>query len=280
MRGGNFDEAARWRDWLVRAIAGSPGQLQIMYGVAGEHRLPEWECDRLVGYEGAVPVRIGNAAADQLQLDVFGEIMNALHEARVAGLPDDAAAWNVQMTLIGHLEAIWRSRDEGIWETRGGRRNFTYSKVMCWVAVDRAIQSAEQFDLTGPLDPWRGLRGEIHAGVYARGFSKQRNTFVQEHEGTALDASLLLMAIVGFLPPEDDRIRGTVAAIEQELVTTGFVSRYRIETMHDNLKSGEGSFLACSFWLVENISLQGRRDEADAMFEKLLAIRNDLGLIM
>jgi len=279
MRGGYFDEAAGWRDWLVRTIAGSPGQLQIMYGIAGERRLPEWECNWLAGYEDARPVRIGNAAANQLQLDVFGEVMNALHEARLGGLPDDDAAWAVQTALIEHLETIWQEPDEGIWETRGGRQSFTYSKVMCWVAVDRAIQSIEQFGLPGPLEHWRALRDEIHEDVCQHGFNQERNTFVQQYGGSALDASLLMMAIVGFLPPEDERIKGTVAAIEDELESAGFVSRYRTETMRDGLQSGEGSFLACSFWLVENISLQGRHEEAEALFDKLLTIRNDLGLL-
>lgn len=279
MRGGYFDEAAGWRDWLVRTVAGAPGQLQIMYGIAGERRLPEWECNWLAGYEDARPVRIGNAAADQLQLDVFGEVMNALHEARLGGLPDDDAAWAVQTALIEHLERIWQEPDEGIWETRGGRQNFTYSKVMCWVAVDRAIQSIEQFGLPGPLEHWRALRDEIHEDVCLHGFNHERNSFVQQYGGSALDASLLMMAMVGFLPPEDERVKGTVAAIEEELDSAGFVSRYKTETMRDGLQSGEGSFLACSFWLVENISLQGRHDEAEALFDKLLKIRNDLGLL-
>lgn len=279
MRGGYFDEAAGWRDWLVRTVAGAPGQLQIMYGIAGERRLPEWECNWLAGYEDARPVRIGNAAADQLQLDVFGEVMNALHEARLGGLPDDDAAWAVQTALIEHLERIWQEPDEGIWETRGGRQNFTYSKVMCWVAVDRAIQSIEQFGLPGPLEHWRALRDEIHEDVCLHGFNQERNSFVQQYGGSALDASLLMMAMVGFLPPEDERVKGTVAAIEEELDSAGFVSRYKTETMRDGLQSGEGSFLACSFWLVENISLQGRHDEAEALFDKLLKIRNDLGLL-
>lgn len=279
MRGGYFDEAAGWRDWLVRTVAGAPGQLQIMYGIAGERRLPEWECNWLAGYEDARPVRIGNAAADQLQLDVFGEVMNALHEARLGGLPDDDAAWAVQTALIEHLERIWQEPDEGIWETRGGRQNFTYSKVMCWVAVDRAIQSIEQFGLPGPLEHWRALRDEIHEDVCLHGFNQERNSFVQQYGGSALDASLLMMAMVGFLPPEDERVKGTVAAIEEELDSAGFVSRYKTETMRDGLQSGEGSFLACSFWLVENINLQGRHDEAEALFDKLLKIRNDLGLL-
>jgi len=278
MRGGYFDEAACWRDWLVRAIAGAPAQLQIMYGITGERRLQEWECDWLGGYEQSPPVRIGNAAAGQLQLDVFGEVMSALYEARAGGLPDDAAAWTVQVVLVDHVAQIWREPDEGIWETRGGRQNFTFSKVMCWVALDRAIRSAEEFRFEGPVDEWRAVRAQIHDEVCQRGFNVARNAFVQQYDGDALDASLLMMAIVGFLPADDARIKGTVSAIERELDSSGFVMRYKTETMRDGLQIGEGSFLACSFWLVENMSLQGRHDDAEALFDKLLAIRNDVGL--
>jgi len=279
MRGGYFDEAASWRDWLIRAIAGAPGQLQIMYTITGERRLQEWVCDWLEGYEKSKPVRIGNAASYQLQLDVFGEVMSTLYEARVGGLANDDEAWTVQAALVNHVASVWQSPDEGIWETRGGRQHFTYSKVMCWVAVDRGIKSIEQFDLPGPVDEWRELRDEIHREICARGFNAERNSFVQQYDGVELDASLLQMAIVGFLPPEDPRIKGTVAAIERELNVDGFVYRYKTETMRDGLQQGEGSFLACSFWLIENISLQGRHDEAVALFEKLLAIRNDVGLL-
>ncbi|RYY04575.1 MAG: glycoside hydrolase family 15 protein [Gammaproteobacteria bacterium] len=279
MRGGYYEEAKSWRDWLIRAIAGAPGQLQIMYSITGERRLQEWECDWLKGYENSKPVRIGNAAAYQMQLDVFGEVMNALYEARLGGLAADRDAWSVQVALVNHVADIWKTPDEGIWETRGGRRNFTFSKVMCWVAVDRGIKCIEEFSLDGPLDKWRILRDEIHADVCRHGFSEERNSFVQTYDGDQLDASLLQLAIVGFLPPEDPRIRGTVDAIEHELNIDGFVLRYKTETMHDGLQQGEGSFLACSFWLVENISLQGRHEEAIALFDKLLAIRNDLGLL-
>ena len=279
MRGGYYGDAGRWRDWLVRAVAGAPEQLQIMYGLGGERRLQEWECDWLPGYEGSSPVRIGNAAAGQLQLDVFGEVMNALHEARIGGLPDDAETWAVQVALLGHVEKIWEQPDEGIWETRGGRQQFTFSKVMCWLAADRVIQSAEQFNLEGPLDRWRALRDAIHHDVCTRGFNAHRNAFVQQYGGDALDASLLQMAIIGFLPPDDPRIRGTVDAIQRELMSDGFVMRYKTETMRDGLTAGEGTFLACSFWLVENLSLQGRDDEAAALFDKLLALRNDVGLL-
>jgi len=279
MRGGYYDEAARWRDWLIRAVAGAPGQLQIMYSISGERRLTEWECDWLQGYEQSRPVRIGNAAANQLQLDVFGEVMSVLYEARLGGLTGNDDAWAVQVALVNHVSEIWRSPDEGIWESRGGRAQFTFSKVMCWVAVDRAVKSIEQFDVPGPLQQWRQLRDEIHADVCENGFNAERNSFVQKYGGTELDASLLQMAIVEFLPPEDERIRGTVAAIEHELDINGFVLRYKTETMHDGLQPGEGCFLACSFWLVENISLQGRHEEAVARFEKLLGICNDLGLL-
>lgn len=279
MRGGYFDEAESWRNWLVRAIAGSPDQLQIMYSITGERRLQEWECDWLIGYENSKPVRIGNAAADQLQLDVFGEVMNALYEARVGGLANDRDAWAVQAALVNHVGKIWQEPDEGIWETRGGRQHFTFSKVMCWVAVDRGIKSIEEFNLPGPLEEWRKLRDEIHASVCKYGYNTERNAFVQTYNGNDLDASLLQMAMVGFLPPDDPRIEGTVSAIERELDGNGFVLRYKTETMHDGLQPGEGSFLACSFWLVENISLQGRHDEAIAMFDRLLSIANDVGLL-
>jgi GH15 family glucan-1,4-alpha-glucosidase len=235
-------------------------------------------CDWLGGYEQSPPVRVGNAAAGQLQLDVFGEVMSALYEARAGGLPDDAAAWTVQVAMVDHVAQIWREPDEGIWETRGGRQNFTFSKVMCWVALDRAIKSAEEFRFEGPLDDWRSVRAQIHDEVCRRGFNVARNAFVQQYDGDALDASLLMMAIVGFLPADDARIKGTVSAIERELDGSGFVMRYKTETMRDGLQIGEGSFLACSFWLVENMSLQGRHDDAEALFDQLLAIRNDVGL--
>jgi len=279
MRGGYYDEAASWRTWLLRAIAGAPRQMQIMYSITGERRLQEWQCDWLQGYENSKPVRIGNAAADQLQLDVFGEVMNALYEARIGGLAPDDDAWTVQIALVNHVGEVWKLPDEGIWETRGGRRHFTYSKVMCWVAVDRAVKSIEQFHLSGPLETWKNLRDEIHKDICTRGFNKTRNSFVQTYDGADLDASLLQLAPIGFLPPDDPRIQGTVAAIEKELNIDGFVLRYKTETMHDEFTHGEGSFLACSFWLVENLSLQGRHDEAIAMFDKLLEIRNDLGLL-
>ncbi|HEY1609099.1 MAG TPA: glycoside hydrolase family 15 protein [Paraburkholderia sp.] len=279
MRGGYYDEAQAWRTWLGRVMAGSPEQLQIMYGIAGERRLPEVEIDWLAGYEGAKPVRIGNNAVGQLQLDVYGEVMNALHLARVGGLEADDTAWSVQCTMLEHLEKIWTEPDEGIWETRGGRQHFTFSKVMAWVAFDRAIGSAEKFGLPGPLDHWREIREQIHAMVCERSFNQRLNTFTQIYDGTELDASLLLMPLVGFLPASDPRIAGTVEAIERDLMCEGFVMRYRTTQVDDGLPPGEGTFLACSFWLVDNLSLQGRVDDARRMYERLIGLANDVGLL-
>ncbi|WP_233862718.1 glycoside hydrolase family 15 protein [Paraburkholderia adhaesiva] len=279
MRGGYFDEARAWRAWLGRVMAGSPSQLQIMYGLAGERRLPESEIDWLPGYEGAKPVRIGNNAVGQLQLDVYGEVANALHLARVGGLQADETAWSIQGAMLDHLEKIWTEPDEGIWETRGGRQHFTFSKVMAWVAFERAVRSAEKFGLPGPLDHWRAVRDTIHATICARSFNAQLNSFTQIYEGTELDASLLLMPLVGFLPASDPRIAGTVAAIERDLMCEGFVMRYRTTEFNDGLPPGEGTFLACSFWMVDNLALQGRTDDARAMYERLLSLANDVGLL-
>ena len=279
MRGGYYDEARAWREWLGRVMAGSPSQLQIMYGLAGERRLPEIELDWLPGYEGAKPVRVGNNAVGQLQLDVYGEVMNALHLARVGGLQADETAWSIQCAMLEHLETIWTEPDEGIWETRGGRQHFTFSKVMAWVAFDRAIRSAEQFGLPGPLDHWRALRETIHASICERGFNPQLNSFTQVCGGTDLDASLLLLPLVGFLPASDPRIVGTVAAVERELLCEGFVMRYRTSEFDDGLPPGEGTFLACSFWMVDNLALQGRMDDARNMYERLLSLANDVGLL-
>jgi GH15 family glucan-1,4-alpha-glucosidase len=260
-------------------MAGSPDQLQIMYGLAGERRLPEFEVDWLPGYEGASPVRIGNNAVGQLQLDVYGEVMNALHLARVGGLQADDTAWSIQCTMLEHLETIWHEPDEGIWETRGGRQHFTFSKVMAWVAFDRAIASAEKFGLPGPLDHWREVRELIHATVCERSFNTQMNSFTQTYDGDQLDASLLLMPLVGFLPAADPRIAGTVAAVERDLLCEGFVMRYRTTEFNDGLPPGEGTFLACSFWLVDNLALQGRVADARQMYERLIALANDVGLL-
>ncbi|HEX3378570.1 MAG TPA: glycoside hydrolase family 15 protein [Paraburkholderia sp.] len=279
MRGGYYDEARAWRSWLGRVMAGAPNQLQIMYGIAGERRLPEFEIDWLPGYQGAKPVRIGNNAVGQRQLDVYGEVMNALHLARVGGLQADVTAWSVQCAMLEHLTTIWHEPDEGIWETRGGRQHFTFSKVMAWVAFDRAIRSAEMFKLDGPLDDWRATRDTIHAEVCEKAWNPQLNAFSQYYGCDQLDASVLLMPLVGFLPPRDPRIKGTVEAIERDLMHGGFVMRYRTTEYDDGLPPGEGTFLACSFWMVDNLALQGRVQEAIEMYERLLALCNDVGLL-
>jgi GH15 family glucan-1,4-alpha-glucosidase len=276
---GFIDEAEAWRAWLVRAVAGSPDDLQIMYGVAGERRLVEFEVSWLPGYENSAPVRIGNAAAGQVQLDVYGEVVDALYVARRAGLAFDATSWSLECAMVRHLETIWEQPDDGIWEVRGGRRHFTHSKVMAWVAFDRIVRSATEFGLEGPVDHWCEVRDAIHAQVCERGFDTAQNSFVQSYGSTALDASLLLMAVVGFLPPDDARIRGTLAAIERGLLRDGLVLRYDTGDSRDGLPPGEGAFLACSFWLADNWLLQDRVDEARALFDRLLTYRNDVGLL-
>ena len=279
MNSGYYDEACAWRDWLLRAAAGSPSQIQIMYGLAGDKRLAEWEVPWLAGYEGSKPVRIGNAAADQLQLDVFGEVLDAMHQARVGGLQPLADAWDFQRVLMSHLEEIWPLEDEGIWEVRGGRRHFTYSKMMAWVAFDRTIRSAEAFGLEGPIDHWRKLRAQIHAEVCDKAFNPKIGAFMQSYGSEHLDASALLIPVVGFLPPSDPRVAGTVEAIERKLMTNGFVLRYDTDVTQDGLPPGEGAFLACSFWLADAYILLGRRDDARKLFERLLTLCNDLGLL-
>jgi GH15 family glucan-1,4-alpha-glucosidase len=279
MNAGYYDEAKAWRDWLLRAAAGSPEQIQIMYGVAGERRLVEWEVPWLTGYEGALPVRIGNAAANQLQLDVFGEVMDALHQARVGDLNHSSAGWDLQMALLARLEAIWQQPDEGIWEVRSGPQHFTHSKIMAWVAFDRAIKSIEAFGLPGPSDRWRAIRAAIHAEVCDKAFDRQRGAFVRAYGSSSLDASALLIPTVGFLPPTDPRVRSTVAAVERDLLHDGFVLRYDTTTAADGLPPHEGAFLACSFWLVDAFVMLGRGDDARALFERLLALRNDVGLL-
>jgi len=279
MNSGYYDEACAWRDWLLRAAAGSPSQIRIMYGLAGDKRLAEWEVPWLAGYEGSKPVRIGNAAADQLQLDVFGEVLDAMHQARVGGLPPLADAWDFQRVLMSHLEEIWPLEDEGIWEVRGGRRHFTYSKMMAWVAFDRTIRSAEAFGLEGPIDHWRKLRARIHAEVCDKAFNPKIGAFMQSYGSEHLDASALLIPVVGFLPPSDPRVAGTVEAIERKLMTNGFVLRYDTDVTQDGLPPGEGAFLACSFWLADAYILLGRRDDARKLFERLLTLCNDLGLL-
>jgi GH15 family glucan-1,4-alpha-glucosidase len=283
MRGGYYDEARAWRAWLGRVMAGSPDQLQIMYGIGGERRLPEWEAHWLPGYEGARPVRIGNGAVDQLQLDVYGEVMNALHLARVGGLQADDTAWSIQCEMVRHLEQVWREPDEGIWEVRGGRQHFTFSKVMAWVAFDRIIKSAERFGLPGPLERWKRVRDEIHAEVCTRSWNPALNAFAQSYRGDPggddLDASVLLMPLLGFLPASDARVQGTVEAIDQTLTVNGLVKRYHTRNVDDGLPPGEGTFLACSFWMVDNLALQGRISEAHQRYEQLLALCNDVGLL-
>lgn len=276
---GYREEAQAWRAWLQRSVAGSPNQLQIMYGLSGERQLTEWEVPWLPGYQGASPVRIGNAAAVQVQLDVYGELMDTIYQARKAGLSPVEAAWAQQLTLIEHLERIWEQPDDGIWEVRGGRRHFTLSKIMAWVALDRSVRDAERFNLQAPLERWRQLRDQMHATVCQNGYDSSRNTFTQSFGSSELDASLLLMSVVGFLPPEDPRVRGTIAAIERELLVDGFVLRYRTKAGVDGLPPGEGVFLPCSFWLADNYTLQNRDKEASALFERLLSLRNDVGLL-
>jgi GH15 family glucan-1,4-alpha-glucosidase len=253
MDAGYYEEAQAWRDWLLRAVAGSPTKLQIMYGIDGERRLPEQELDWLTGYEASKPVRIGNAAASQLQLDIFGEVMDALYQARAGGLVESKAGWALQVSLMEHLENIWTEPDEGIWEVRGPRRHFTHSKVMAWVALDRSIRSAEEFGLRGPVTNWRELRARIHRQVCEQGFDTGLNSFVQFYGAKQLDASLLMLPLVGFLPANDPRIQGTVKAIERELTVDGLVQRYHTDPGIDGLPAGEGAFLPCSFWLADNL---------------------------
>ena len=281
MSAGYVDEAKAWRDWLLRAVAGVPSELQILYGPAGERRIPEFELPWLGGYEGSTPVRIGNAAVDQFQLDVYGELMDAMYTARRAGIEPEPFGWSLQKSLMDFLESAWREPDEGIWEVRGPRRHFTHSKVMAWVAFDRAVKTVERFRADGPVDRWRALRDEVHAEVCRRGWDPEKRSFVQFYGGTGLDASLLAIPLVGFLPCSDPRVRGTVAAIERELIVDGLVHRYRHEMAPevDGLPPGEGAFLPCTFWLADNLALLGRRDEARALFEHLLTVRNDVGLL-
>jgi GH15 family glucan-1,4-alpha-glucosidase len=281
MLAGYGDEALAWRDWLLRAAAGAPEQLQIMYGPAGERRLPERTLDWLPGYEGSAPVRIGNAASGQFQLDVYGEVMDCLYQARRAGGDGDADAWSFQLALMRSLESRWREPDDGIWEVRGPRRHFTHSKVMAWVAADRAVKAVEKLGAEGPADRWRALRDEIHAEVCRDGFDADRMTFTQSYGRAELDASLLMIPLVGFLPATDPRMVGTVAAIERELCDGGFVRRYAGASLGevDGLPGGEGVFLPCSFWLADNLLLQGRTDEGRALFDRLAGLANDVGLL-
>jgi GH15 family glucan-1,4-alpha-glucosidase len=279
MGAGYYDEARAWRDWLVRAVAGSPEQLQIMYAVTGERRLTEWEVPWLCGYENSKPVRIGNAAHTQLQLDVYGELMDALYQSRRGELGENKRAWAIQCALLDHLKNIWTEPDEGIWEVRGGPKHFTYSKIMAWVAFDRAIKSAAELGVQGPVEEWEAQRSAIHEDVCRHGYDAKRQTFVQVYGEPQLDASLLLIPAVGFLPPEDPRVISTVHAIERELMADGFVRRYDTGVTEDGLPPGEGMFLACSFWLADAYHMIGRDADARALFERLLALRNDVGLL-
>jgi len=281
MRGGYHEEAMEWRDWLLRAVAGDVSKLQIMYGPAGERRLDEWEAEWLPGYEGSKPVRIGNAASGQFQLDVYGEVLSALYEGCGVGQLLSRSAWDLQVALIEFVSENWNEPDDGIWEVRGPRRHFTHSKVMAWVAVDRAVRTIEEFEVKGPLEAWRALRTQIHDEVCAQGYNAKVGAFTQYFGADTLDASLLMIPLVGFLPATDERMRSTIEAIERDLTEDGFVLRYRADQAHavDGLEGHEGAFLACSFWLADCLNLIGRRDDARALFERLLALRNDLGLL-
>jgi GH15 family glucan-1,4-alpha-glucosidase len=282
LENGFVEEADAWRSWLLRAVAGDPDDLQIMYGPAGERRLAEYELEWLDGYAGSRPVRVGNSASEQFQLDVYGEVLDVLYQARRRGLPANDSAWALCMHLLRYLEGRWREPDEGIWEVRGPRRHFTHSKVMAWVAFDRGIRLIEELEREGPLERWRAVRDEIHAEVCERGYDEELGSFVQAYDAKRLDASLLTIPLFGFLPPDDPRVRGTLEAVRQELLVDGFVQRYRhdeeVETV-DGLPPGEGAFFLCSFWFVDNLILLGDLDEAEEMFERLLSLRNDLGLL-
>lgn len=280
MAAGYHDEAMAWRDWLLRAVAGDPADLQILYGVAGERDLFERELGWLSGYEGSRPVRSGNAAAGQYQLDVYGEVISMLHESRRLG-EDAGPAWDLEVALLDFLEDGWRKPDDGIWEVRGPRQHFTHSKVQAWVAIDRALKDISEFGFDGPKDRWLALRDEIRAEVLAKGFDSERNTFTQYYGSKQLDASVLVIPATGFLPASDPRVVGTVEAIERELMVDGFVLRYSTgdEVGVDGLASREGAFLPCSFWLADCYELMGRHDDAVALFNRLLSLRNDLGLL-
>jgi GH15 family glucan-1,4-alpha-glucosidase len=280
--GGFLTEARAWRNWLLRAVAGDPENAQILYGVGGQRRVSETELGWLPGYAGSRPVRVGNAAHEQFQLDVYGEVMDVLHQARARGLDPDDHAWSLQRTLMEFLEGAWDRPDEGLWEVRGPRRHFTHSKVLAWVAFDRAVQSAERFGLQGPVDRWRRVRAEIHQEVLREGFNVELNAFTQSYGSDELDGSTLLLPILGFLPADDPRVVGTVDAVMRHLTRDGFVERYRATEEHnevDGLPGGEGVFLPCSFWLVDALLMQDRKDEARELFERLVGVSNDLGLL-
>ncbi len=276
---GYVEEAAAWREWLLRAVAGSPSELQIAYGVRGERRLPELTLDWLAGYEDSRPVRIGNAATQQFQLDVYGEVLDAMFQCRANGLEPEAVAWNLERAIVGFVESAWSEPDEGIWEIRGPRQHFTHSKVMAWVALDRAVKSVQRFGLEGPLPRWQALKAKIHDEVCHQGYSRELGSFVQYCGGRELDAALLMIPLVGFLPADDPRVRGTLAAIERHLMADGFLLRYAPSNPTDGLPPGEGAFLPCTFWLADNYVLAGKRAAAEQIFERLLSLRNDVGLL-
>lgn len=281
MSAGYTDEAKAWSEWLLRAAGGDPAKLQIMYGAAGERMLPEIELKHLAGYENSRPVRIGNAAASQFQLDVYGEVMDALHLARIVGIKSDEESWHLQRHIIDFVVRNWREADEGIWEIRGPRRHFTHSKVMAWVALDRGVKAVEQFGLEGDSEKWKTVRAEIHEDICQRGYHAGRKSFTQFYGGEELDASLLMLPLVGFLPANDERIVSTIDAIALDLTENGLVKRYHTQTSGqvDGLPLGEGTFLPCSFWLVDCLHLLGRKEQAEKLFKHLLALRNDLGLL-
>jgi GH15 family glucan-1,4-alpha-glucosidase len=279
LNAGYYDEARAWRGWLLRAVAGNPDATNIMYGLAGERRLPELELDWLPGYENSRPVRIGNAASRQFQLDIYGEVMDAMYQARRLGLEPAPAAWSRARALVDFVASVWEKPDEGNWEVRGPRRHFTHSKVMAWVAMDRAVKAVENFGVEGAVERWRQTRAAIHDQVCREGFNKELGSFVQSYGSKELDASLLLLPLVGFLPSSDPRLRGTVEAIERHLVKDGLVARYESQSSVDGLPPGEGVFLACTFWLADNLALLGRRADALRLFERLLTLRNDVGLL-
>ena len=279
MNAGYYEEAESWRSWLLRAVAGSPGQAQIMYSITGARRLTEWQIDWLPGYEGAKPVRVGNRAHGQLQLDVYGEVMDALYQAQRGGLESSADAWSIQRAFLTHLAEIWHHPDRGIWESREGERQFTFSKVMAWVAFDRGVKIAREFSLEGPVERWARIAEEIHADVCANAYDPELNSFVQSYGSKWLDGSLLLLPTTAFLPPDDPRIVGTVRAIQKRLLAEEFVMRHDPAEIETGLAHGEGAFLACTFWLADALVLLGDRDQGARLFERLLAVRNDVGLL-
>jgi len=279
LQAGYEKEAEAWREWLLRAVAGDPRDLRIMYGLAGERRIPEMVLEWLPGYEDSLPVRVGNDASRQFQLDVYGEVLDLLHQSSREGLPHESAAWEMELRILDVLESAWREPDEGIWEVRGGRRHFTHSKVMAWVGIDRAIRDVELFGFAGPVERWRALRDEIHAEVCREGFDDEIGSFTQSYGSRELDAATLMLPLVGFLPAHDPRVIGTVAAIEERLMYDGFVMRYDTDSHVDGLPGGEGAFIPCTCWLADCLALQDRPDEARELFERVLAVRNDLGLL-